>query len=168
MFLTLDDFNQGKYELGRGSYDVTRMQDYINKYETQYLTEMLGADLYAEFKADVIAGSGYPTEARFQVILDALSVDFNGHILFSNGIVEMLKGFIYYEYTKDQIVAMTNIGNVRPIGENSEVASSLYTQIYNRYNEGIRTYKAIQCYIMHNSGDYDGFNGQRKLMATWL
>ena len=168
MFLTIDDFNQGKYELGRGSYDVTRLQDYINKYEAKYLTYLLGADLYAEFQADVIAGAGYPTEARFITIFDAFSVDYQWTILFSQGMVEMLKGFIYYEYTKDQIVAMTNIGNVRPIGENSEVASSLYTQIYTRYNDGVKAYKAIQCYILDNKSDYSGFNGQRKLMAYWL
>tara|TARA_R110001606_G_scaffold85719_6_gene194308 strand:- start:1523 stop:2029 length:507 start_codon:yes stop_codon:yes gene_type:complete len=168
MFLTIDDFNFGKYELGRGSYDVTRLQDYINSFEQRYLTDMLGADLYAEFKADVILGTGYPTEVRFQKIFDAFSIDHHWTILHSGGIIEMLKGFIYYEYTKDQIVAMTNIGNVRPVGENSEIPSTLYTQIYNRYNEGIRSYRAVQCYILDNKVDYDGYNGQRKLMAYWL
>ena len=74
MFLTIDDFNQGKYELGRGSYDTTRIQDYINKYEARYLTLMLGATLYAEFKADVILGGGYPTEQRFIDIFDAFDI----------------------------------------------------------------------------------------------
>jgi len=82
----------------------------------------------------------------------------------------MLMGFIYYEYTKDQIVQMTPNGNVRPVGQNSEVAGSLYTQIYTRYNDGVRSYKAIQMYIWKNPDayDFDDFNGVPKGLVTWL
>ena len=170
MFVTVDDFKVGKFELHSGIYSVPRIQDYIDKYERRYLTELLGVDLYDEFAADVLLGLGLPTEPRFIVIFEALTFDLPWCILYSDGMKGMLLGFIYYEYTKDEIVQMTPNGNVRPVGQNSEVAGSLYTQIYTRYNDGVRTYKAIQGYIWRNPEDYDysDFNGMPKQMVTWL
>jgi hypothetical protein len=170
MFVTVGDFKIGKYELSSGIYSAPRIQSYIDKYERRYLTHLLGVDLYNEFAADVLLGLGLPTEPRFVVIYELLTLDLPWCILDSDGMKEMLTGFIYYEYTKDEIVQMTPNGNVRPVGQNSEVAGSLYTQIYNRYNEGVRSYKAIQMYIWKNPEDYDydSFNGIPKGMASWL
>lgn len=164
------DFGTGKYELYTGMYDAGKINSYITKYEVRYLTELLGTDLYLLFAADLIAGGGTPLEPRFLVIFNALSFDWCHRVVFSDGMREMLTGFIYYEYTKDQIVQMTPLGNVRPVGENSEVAGSLYTQIYNRYNEGVKAYRAIQTYICDNpeSYDYSDFNGVKKGLVTWL
>lgn len=170
MIVTVDDFKEGKYELHTGMYDVPRIQAYIDKYEKRYLTELLGVDLYNLFAADLTLGGGTPTEPRFLVIFEALTMDLPWCILYSDGMKEMLLGVIYYEYTKDQIVQMTPVGNVRPVGQNSEVAGSLYTQIYTRYNDGVRMYKAIQMYIWKNPEgyDYDSFNGVPKGLVTWL
>lgn len=51
---------------------------------------------------------------------------------------------------------MTPYGNVRPISENSEPVSTLYSMIYARYNEAIKTYKAIQTYIQVNFNTVTG------------
>ncbi len=169
MFITIADFSVGgKFELHTGAYDVARLQYYIDKYEKRYLTELLGVDLYNEFEADVTLGGGTPTEPRFIEIFEPLQVDYNWTILYSDGMVEMLKGFIYYEYIKDQISQMTPIGMVTPSGENSRDSNSLYYQMYTRYNDAVRMYKAIQEFITNNSSDYDEFNGMRKMLITWL
>ena len=168
MFVTVNDFKQGKFALHSGMYDVARIQDYINKYEPRYLMELMGVDLYNEFQADIIIGGGLPFEQRFIDIFEPLYRDLNFAIIMSEGFIEMLKGFIYYEYTKDQIVQMTQNGNVRPVGQNSEVAGSLYTQIYTRYNDAIRSYKSIQWFVVYHSGDYAGFNGRKKENTTWI
>jgi hypothetical protein len=170
MIVSVSDFQEGKYELHSGMYDIQRIQSYIDKYEARYLKELLGVDLFNLFEADLTAGMGTPTEPRFMAIYDPLSLDLPWCILDSDGLKEMLMGFIYYEFTKDQIVQMTPNGNVRPVGQNSEVAGSLYTQIYTRYNDGVRSYKAIQMYIWKNPEDYnyDDFNGVPKGMITYL
>lgn len=170
MIVQVSDFNEGKFELHTGMYDIPRIQSYIDKYEPRYLRELLGVDLFNLFNADLILGGGTPTEPRFIKIFDELTIDLPWRILDSDGIKEMLMGFIYYEYTKDQIVQMTPNGNVRPVGQNSEVAGSLYTQIYTRYNDGVRSYKAIQMYIWKNPDayDFDDFNGVPKGLVTWL
>ena len=64
--------------------------------------------------------------------------------------LEMLKGFIYFEYSKDAFMQQTTYGGVQQTAENSKVLNSLQTMIYARYNEAIRTYRAIQDYVLLN------------------
>ena len=59
-------------------------------------------------------------------------------------------GFIYFEYAKDLYNQMTPYGQVKPMSENSEVTNTLFSLMYTRYNEAIRTYSAIQEYILLN------------------
>jgi hypothetical protein len=149
MFLTVNDF-KGKYQLSTGMYDVTKLQDYIDKYEKRYLIELFGANLYDEFISD-LTPLHVPKSPNFQKIFNPFyeNVTFR-QLIISEGIKEMLKGFVYFEYSKDLINQMTPYGNVRPISENSEPVSTLYTMIFARYNEAVKSYRAIQTYIMVN------------------
>jgi hypothetical protein len=168
MLITIADFT-GKYELHRGMYDTAKMQDYIDKYEPLYLVHLLGANLYEEFKNDLILGGGIPTEPRFTMIYDAFNYDYNCDILISQGIKEMLLGFIYFEYLKDLSNQVTTAGNVKPVGENSLNTSTLNTMMYSRYNDGTKIYRTIQYYIcVVEPMDYEGFNGNPKEYAYWL
>tara|TARA_R110002050_G_scaffold12524_7_gene41072 strand:- start:14716 stop:15228 length:513 start_codon:yes stop_codon:yes gene_type:complete len=167
--LTQADFT-GKYALSQGMYSTTKITDYIDIYEKKYLIDLLGVDLYNLFDADLVAGSGTPTEARFLVIWNALTFDYSNCVYISDGIKEMLKGYIYYEFLKDSINEMTPIGNVKPIGENSQRASTLFTTMYSRYNDAIKTSRVIQKYIDVNdlSYNYDDYNGFQKSYNYWL
>jgi hypothetical protein len=149
MFLTVQDFT-GKYQLSTGMYDVTKLQDYIDKYEKRYLIELFGAKLYDEFISDLNI-QNVPKSPNFLKIYNPFyeNITFR-QLIISEGILEMLKGFVYFEYSKDLINQMTPYGNVRPISENSESVSTLYSMIYARYNEAIKTYRAIQTYIVTN------------------
>lgn len=149
MFVTVQDF-VGKYQLSTGMYDVAKLQEYIDKYEKQYLIELFGAELYDEFMSDLDV-SNVPQSPNFIEIFNPFHKNIAfGQLIMSDGIIEMLKGFIYYEYSKDLINQMTPVGNVRPIGENSESVSTLYSMIYTRYNTAIKSYRAIQMYILLN------------------
>lgn len=149
MFLTVNDFT-GKYQLSTGMYDVTKLQDYITKYEKRYLIELFGANLYDEFMSDLTV-LNVPKSPNFLKVFNPFYENVTlRQLIISEGIKEMLKGFIYFEYSKDLINQMTPYGNVRPISENSEPVSTLYSMIYTRYNEAIKTYKAIQTYIQIN------------------
>jgi hypothetical protein len=166
--LSLSDFNAGKYELHRGMYDNAKFQNYIDIFEKRYLIQLLGVELYNEFDADLIAGGGTPTEQRFIDIFNELNFDYAHCIYQSEGIKEMLKGFIYYEIVADEINQMTPVGNVLPQGENSERATTLYTTFYSRYNMAVKTYEAIQKHIWLNRDQYDKFNGKPKGFAYWI
>jgi hypothetical protein len=150
MIIAPTDF-VGKYALSQGIYNTPDYQYYIDKYEPKYLKELLGIDLYNEFNADLILGAGVPTEPRFITIFEPLDL-----------------GLIYFEIVRDFDNQITPIGNVSPKGENSDKVRSYNSTMWQRYNEGITSFRAIQCYILKEREDYNLFNGKNKLYATWL
>lgn len=166
--ITYADFGKGKYELHTGMYEQDKINAYIDKYERQYLIKLLGVDLFKLFEADLVAG--IPQTPIYQTIYGPFEYDYSlgGCIVISEGMVEMIKGFIYFEYLKDQTNQIAVSGNVRPKGENSENVSTLNSMIYTRYNESIRTFKAIKTYICDNLSDYLEYNGVTLRTAYWI
>jgi hypothetical protein len=161
MIVQVTDFT-GKYELHTGMYAQGNIQAYIDKYEVRYLRQLLGVELCNDFIAD-LDNQNIPRSANFLDIYNPFAYDsgynfylFNGLYegtgqLLSDGIKEMLLGFIYFEYAKDLVNQMTPFGNVKPKSENSDVANTLFSMMYARYNEAITTYRAIQHYVMMNN-----------------
>jgi len=152
MIVQISDFT-GKYEIHTGLYDQTKLQDYIDIYEKRYLVELLGATLYNEFISD-LDPYNVPISPNFQQIFNSFIEDqtlvLDNQILISEGIKQMLKGFIYFEYLKDTTNQITPNGLTIPSNENSTTATTLYSMMYTRYNEAVRTYRAIQWYIITN------------------
>lgn len=149
-FLNPSDFT-GKYELHTGMYDVNKLQAYINKYEGRYLRQLFGVDMYNSFMSDIDPQTNEPQSPNFIYIFNPFAEDVTLYsMLDSDGILEMLKGFIFFEYAKDLLNQMTPFGNVRQRSENSTAILALQSQSYNRYNEAIRTFRAIRDYIYLN------------------
>lgn len=150
MFLTPQDFT-GKYELHTGLYDQPKLQDYINKYEKRYLIELFGATLFDDFILDLDVNDE-PESPNFIQIFNDFHQNVNlYHLLISEGILEMLKGFIYFEYSKDQMNQQTPFGNVSQLSENSKKVTTLNSMMYTRYNESVKTFDAIRSFIILNS-----------------
>jgi len=185
MTVEVSDFHQyGKYELGTGNYDEARLVDYIARYTRQYLAELMGAKLFDVYEAQLDL-SGASTQQRFIELEEPFTMDIstfnqvgyfgNGsnvfrRVIISNGMKDMLMAFIYFEYLKDSISVATPIGIVQPSGENSKTPNTLHVQIYTRYNDGVRTWRAIQERIVANPNDldYTDFNGVNKMLTSWL
>lgn len=160
MILSPSDFT-GKYELHTGMYVQSKLQNYIDIYEPMYLKQMFGIDLYNQFQSDLL--NNVPQSPNFLTVFNPLSEDlgysfytqygFNevNSMIVSQGIKEMLKGFIYFEYAKDLNNQMTPYGNVKPTAENSEVVNTLFSMMYTRYNEAITSYRAIQRYLRYTN-----------------
>ena len=165
--ITYSDFNKGKFELHTGMYEQAKIQAYIDKYEKQYLIKLLGSDLYDLFVADLVAG--VPQDPIYLKLYDPFNYDrLDCSIEILEGMIEMVKGFVYFQYLKDQTNQVFVSGSVRPVGENSENVSTLNMMIYTRYNESIRSYKAIQTYICDYLTNYTEFNGKRLKTAYWI
>jgi hypothetical protein len=148
-YLTPQDF-KGKFELHTGMYVNATIQDYIDRYEPIYLMNLLGAKLYDQYVADM-GVFNIPISPNFQYIFNPFHENYAfNRLIISQGIIDMLKGFVYFEYLKDLTNQMTINGNVRPVGENSADVSTLYSMMYTRYNEAVKTYKAIQIHITNN------------------
>lgn len=150
MFLTPSDF-VGKFELHKGMYSQPNLIDYIDRYERKYLIDLFGAKLFDEFIADLDPVTMEPLSPSFQFLFNPFQSDVTlHHTLISDGIRDMLKGFVYFEYQKDLINQPSSIGNVIPQNENSRVVSTLYSTMYGRYNDSIKTFNAIRDFILLN------------------
>ena len=151
----------GKYKLSTGIYDQSKLTEYITRYEPRYLRELMGVEMYNEFESDLDV-DGLPQSPNFIKIFSPLYEDVGNYyyawnrfyvlndIIESEGMYEMLKGFVYYEYSKDLVNEMTPYGNVKPTSENSTIANTGFSMIYTRYNEAIRSFDSIQQYIIMN------------------
>ncbi len=147
--LTTSDFIN-KWELSTGMYSTNKLTEYIERYEQQYLRQLFGVDLYNAFVSDL--DSNIPQSPNFKLVFDPLYVDENLYYMIeSRGILDMLKGFIYFEYSKDLMNQQTPFGNVQQTTENSVVVNTLQTMMYARYNESITTYQNIRNYMLLNS-----------------
>ena len=149
MFLSISDFT-GKYQLHTGMYDQAKLLDYIQIYESKYLVRLFGVDLYNEFMSDLDANN-MPKSPNFLSVYNPFFYQIDMlRLIESDGLITMLKGFVYFEYLKDLTNQMTPFGNVVPVSENSKVVTPLYSMMYNRYNQSVRTHNAIIAYMMHN------------------
>ena len=171
ILLSPDDFID-KYELSTGMYDDTKLESYIEKYTERYLVHLFGADLLNSFEADLTAGTPQtPKSPNFQKVFNPFYMDWNkslflsgsslygyrlNQILESDGILEMLKGFIYWEYARDLMNQMTPYGNVKQRAELSHVVDAPHSLMWERYNEAIKTFRAIQEYIHSNESQVTG------------
>lgn len=165
LFVTISDFT-GKFALSTGMYANTNIQSYIDRYEDIYLSELLGIKLYNQFIADLNI-SNVPVTAKFTKIFNPFKEEMDIRLIISKGMKDMLLGFIYFEYMKDSVTQTTPIGVVKQATENSTPISA-HTPIYLRYNESVKTYRAIQDYIMLNLGTYPDFRGYNKQYAYWI
>lgn len=149
MFLSVTDF-VGKFQLHTGIYDQSKLTSYIDRYEKKYLVQLFGVELYDEFMGDLVGN--VPQSPNFIKLFEPFNAQLNMcSIVMSEGILDMLKGFVYFEYAKDLINQMTPFGNVSQNAENSTVVTTLNTMLYTRYNESIKTYRAIQDYMIYNT-----------------
>lgn len=147
----------GKYQLSKTAYKRPEIEAYIDQYEQPILIQMLGASLFDLFSADLV--DGIPASQIYMDIFNPFNIDSDCEILTSKGIKEIVLGVVYYYYTKDGQQVQTPVGVVNPIGENA-TDIDLNNITIARYNDSIRSARAIQQYILRHRSDYPKFNGQ--------
>jgi len=155
-----------KFELSTGLYSNTKIDEYIDRYEDIYLVELFGVELYNEFIAD-LDNNNVPQDVKFTKVFEPFNEQIGFSLMMSRGIKDMLVGFIYFQYLRDLATQTTNVGVVKPQEQNSKVITA-HTPIYLKYNESVKTYNAIQEYILLNMSTYAGFRGVQKFYAYWI
>ncbi len=130
--------------------------------EEDLLIELLGADLYAEFKTKLPV-STMPNPYKY--IYDPFAVDFNEEIIRSKGMKTMLLNFIWFFVMREIKFKATPDGIVVNDPDSSKATTT--GNLYTYYNDAIDTYKAIQHYIYYvaPTGFTSQFNGKRKQSA---
>jgi hypothetical protein len=140
---------------------VDNISAYIDRYEEKYLADLLGAELYKLFKADVLANTPnqVPTDANYLLIYNSILEDYGSCVVRSEGMKSMILGFIWFEYVRGSKHKHTESGVVYNNVELSTIPAWSSGFIQKRYNESITNYENIQWYICQNSGDYPEYNG---------
>lgn len=176
LFIQTSDF-VGRFAIAQNRF--TNIDFYINRYEDNYLKMLLGSALYALFKADLDPVTHLPVSPIYQVIFDAFIIQDNPFGIQesesfcrlidheSKGMKDMLLGFVYFFYIRDQKYQNTVSGTVVAQPENSTAPALDQTALYGRYNDAIESYQAIRWYILKHRIDYPTFTGVNKIGAHW-
>jgi hypothetical protein len=169
MSLTAPSDYIGQFKIPVNQFTTTDLQSYIDKYEKKYLTDLLGVELYDLFIADIV--SNVPVTAIYLAIYNAFAEDDtvgSGCQHRSEGMKEMIKGFVYFHFTRDLYSQSQMNGKVKNEFSNSTQARMLETNMNDNFNESVKTYKQIQWYIDDNLTLYPTFNGFDKEYISWL
>lgn len=154
----------GQYKITKNKHNQDDVQTCIDSVEDSILFELFGVD----FKAIVLDGVAN-LDPIYEVLFDPFTFqDSCDRIWQSKGVKEMLLGFVYFEWYATHSVAVTIDGQRENESENSKSASSLKSNNEKRYNDAVKTYRAIQAYIIEHLEDYPEFKGQSKLLMNWF
>ena len=154
--IQIADFAGTQYSLPEQKY--ISYQNYLDKYEKEFLVNLLGAELYDLFISDLV--SGVPQTQRFIDIYNAFAIDDNNCVRYSEGLKVATLQFVYFYAVRDLSVKKTNTGVVFNNNEVSEGPVYSGYNIVEAYNEAIKNAKEIQWYICDNDEVYPEENVQ--------
>jgi len=155
---------QDKFYIPLKTKQEAGLQATIDRVEREYLSRMFGKELYDLFVADLVTNPGgeqVPSSARFLTLYNPLMYqDEHSCIYQTDGMVEMLKGLVYFIYIKERVHLLTTNGIKTTDSENALNATGISMDINNRYNDGIEAYKVLQDYMCNEEPDtYPEFDG---------
>jgi len=177
--LTTDDFRTGFHALPLDKYN--QLQSYIDKFEPLILCQLFGSELYDLYVADLV--DGVPQSPRFLEVFNPFcktvqikyccwkgiwEYDYESRwceeLLQSEGIKEMLKGFIYFNYLPQLGNQQTPVGLTRKKVAASDMLSDKQVgrDAEQKLNQAIISYQAIQKFMCYNHDVYPEFDGQAK------
>lgn len=135
----------GKYAIPKSSY--SNLDAFINDVEETYLNDLFGADLWATIKATVTGTPPKPVGTGYLNVYNAFSLDYGSKIYKSKGLVNMLCGFIFFDYMIQAKYKATEMGmtEVNPDTQKVSTAANLYTYL----NEATESFLSIQEYIQN-------------------
>jgi len=152
----------GAFEISKNELTYDNIDASILRVEESRLTKLLGVELKALYLANL-------TNPLYTKIRDPFVYQGDcGIFLESQGIKEMMKGFVYFDYFKQSDKNATLIGLRGKKAENSDNKTDLNDALQVNYNNSVRTYKAIQEYFMLNRNDYPTFKGIELKYLQWF
>lgn len=176
----------GKWKISQNAY--SQLPYFLPQFQERYLVDLLGVELYKLFAADFDADPSLENPVYailYEPILEDNTSGF-GNVFYpvnggwfeldgycqtrqirSEGIKNMMLGFMYWEFMRRDWAKSTPTGLVKPQPENSESVRLDDSGLYIIYNEAIASFNAIQAYILKHKEEYPLFNGIRKGVAHW-
>lgn len=157
--ITTPSSYQGKYQIAQDTLTQNKVQKYIDLYEPIYLAKVFGATFSSEF-------TSVPSDSDLLFLFEPFQVDTEcKQLLVSDGVINMLCGFIYYHYMVDAKNQANQLSGTAKTSSEVSQNTGIESQIYERYNASVRTAKAIQEYVrLHPEiAVYSTYNGQKIL-----
>ena len=152
----------GSYEISKNEFTTDKINESIANVEESMLFKLLGVELKVLYLAN-------PTNPLYTKIRDPfVHQEDCGIFLESTGIKEMMKGFVYFDYFKQSNNSATLLGLRGKKAENSDNKTDLEDALNINYNKSVKTYKAIQDYIMLKIADYPTFKGIELKYNQWF
>ena len=144
ILLRLSDFT-GFELLATNTKAAVLIQQYIDRYEAQYIYKLLGIDLGKLFIADLANAS---QADRFALIEDAFAIEQEPKQYVSLGMKDFLACAVLYHYIKDTQAQHTQAGVADSLNEAMTVSSPIDASRYaeRKFNEALDTVDAIQWY----------------------
>lgn len=163
--LTISDFNApGRFFVSLNPNNEAGLENYIVRIQADFLNKLLGCDLAVLFLADLTGAPPIPQDPIYTKIFDPFCIDdtfFCGPLV-SKGMREMLQGFTFWYYMRDNQNKRTTSGAKRNKAENSDSITLSAMGLASFWNNANSTYKAIQDYICRIAPeDYPTFKGVR-------
>jgi hypothetical protein len=155
--ITTSDFSTGRYSIPTDAY--SGLQAYIDRVEPLTLKKILGYNLYQLFLADLAGSPSVPVSAIYLAIFNQINID-NDYTYSNEGMKEMLKGFIYFEYMRDNVYHKTRSGVMQSTSENAENKGYNGYNLVQAYNEAVESANVISYYILDNNTLYTTYNGE--------
>lgn len=166
ILLQLSDFKGGKYDIpdAGGVYTKVNVQEMIDKYEKQYIYELIGVVEGDKFIAWVQT-TPTPVNADYTKILNAFSADnsssYPSGLIQSLGMKEYLKAGVFYQCEKNGLLT-SQAGVTKPESETATQQNPSSTMRFaeNKFNDVLDTIEAIQWYCTNNSTAFPEYNGK--------
>jgi len=129
--------------------NVAEVTRFITKYEPEYLTHVLGADLYAAFEAGLLVT---PTVEQRWKDLQAKIRIYN-----SSAHVSPVADYVYYFIELDRTTSTGQMGQVKVKNENGETVYNT-AKMLKAYNNAVRKGQEILDWVIENIEDYPEFD----------
>jgi hypothetical protein len=164
-YLILNTDFIGKYKISQSTFTTEDLNNFISQYEKKYLYDLLGKTLADLFIADLV--NYVPVDPIYLDVYNEINKVINGCLRISDGLKNMILGFIYFEYMRKSPVKSGITGNTVNVNENS-ISAGFMHDIYGRYNESINNYHTIQMFCLDDPTTYPDFDGVRKSISHYI
>lgn len=159
----------GEFKCPADQFNTQLLQLAIDENENTVIRRIFGAELGNEIIAYI--ANPLPLNPDFEQVINSFEVDQNagcschGGLLESKGLKYALTSFIYREFQNSAKLMPTQVGGLtRPKVELSDSDMLPQAQLIMKYNNGVKTIWAIQCYVRENRETYPNANPQKFLL----
>ena len=155
ILITRADF-VGDYSLVKSNSDDIDL--FIEKYEKQILSQLLGSALLVLFQADLTGK--IPQTQIYKDLYDPFVKEINGCNYEFIGMKEMCLAYVFFYYNRKNRIKASMNGSVENVSENATQVHPTFLLGY--YNRSVRAYKMVQYLCVSSPEVYPTFAGIAK------